>query len=373
MRLTALAALLACTAPALAGPLDPPPGPVQSTFKTLTQVEPRIEINATNTPGDANSLYKITQPGSYYLTGNITGVVGKHGIEIASSSVTIDLGGFELLGVAAMGSFDGVNVSTASLFNIAVFNGSVRNWGDDGIDLGTIVVTNCRVTDVFASGCTGIGISTGVATTLSNCSASQNSGGGINIGAASNAVNCSAYNNASNGIVIGFGSTASNCSAYANTASGIATGNSSTVSGCSSYDNDSHGINAGSGSAVTHNAVRLNSLDGILCGSQSLILGNTCSFNGQAAGVGAGIRAAGADNRIEGNNCTGADTGIKVDSAGNIIIRNSCSGNTTNWDIVANNIYGPILDRTAPVSSSVSGNVAASTLGSTDPNANFTY
>jgi parallel beta-helix repeat protein len=372
VRLTALAVLLACTAPALAGPLDPPPGPVQSTFKTLNQVEPRIEINATNTPGDADSLFKITQPGSYYLTGNIAGVVGKHGIEIASSGVTIDLGGFDLAGAPAMGNFDGITATSALLTNIAILNGSIRNWGDEGIDLATFAVTNCRVTDVSASGCTGFGIFTGVATTLSNCSASQNSGGGINIGVGSNAINCSAYNNASNGIVIGFGSTASNCSAYANDGSGIATGNSSTVSGCSVYDNAANGISAGSGSTVTHNAARLNSLDGILCGSQSLILGNTCSFNGQV-GVGAGIRVANSDNRIEGNNCLLSDIGIKVDSAGNIIIRNSCSGNTVNWDIVANNIYGPILDRTAPVSSSVSGNAAASTLGSTDPNANFTY
>ena len=51
--------------------LDPPVGPITSTFKTLTEVEPRIAINATNTPGDADSIYIISQPGSYYMTGNI--------------------------------------------------------------------------------------------------------------------------------------------------------------------------------------------------------------------------------------------------------------------------------------------------------------
>ncbi|HRJ49802.1 MAG TPA: hypothetical protein PKU91_04680, partial [Phycisphaerales bacterium] len=81
-----------------AGPLDPPAGPVAGTYKTLTEVEPRIAINAVNTPGGANSLFRITQPGSYYLTGNITGVIGKHGIEIAASGVTIDLMGFDLQG-----------------------------------------------------------------------------------------------------------------------------------------------------------------------------------------------------------------------------------------------------------------------------------
>jgi len=57
-----------------AGDLNPPPGPVASTMKTLSEVEPRIAVNSINTPGDADSLFKITQPGSYYLTGNITGV-----------------------------------------------------------------------------------------------------------------------------------------------------------------------------------------------------------------------------------------------------------------------------------------------------------
>jgi hypothetical protein len=66
-------ALLAASAILTAGPLGPPAGPVASSYKTLTEVEPRTAINAANTPGDATSLFKITQPGSYYLTGNITG------------------------------------------------------------------------------------------------------------------------------------------------------------------------------------------------------------------------------------------------------------------------------------------------------------
>ncbi|HRJ49801.1 MAG TPA: hypothetical protein PKU91_04675, partial [Phycisphaerales bacterium] len=88
---------------------------------------------------------------------------------------------------------------------------------------------------------------------------------------------------------------------------------------------------------------------------------------------GANIHATGNDNRIEGNNCILADRGIDVDAAGNIIVRNTCSGNTVNWDIVANNVVGPILDRTAPASAAISGNSAPDSTGSTHPNANFTY
>jgi len=106
--------------------------------------------------------------------------------------------------------------------------------------------------------------------------------------------------------------------------------------------------------------------------SGCVVLANTCSFNGNG-GDGAGIHATGSDNRIEGNNCTGADRGIDVDVAGNIIIKNTCSGNTINWTIVANNVVGPILDRTAPASAAISGNSAPDSTGSTHPNANFTY
>src|SRR2546423_524274 len=85
-----------------------PPGAPAPTMKTLDQVEPRIPVNATNTPGDASAVFKITQSGSYYLTGNITGVSGKHGIYITTGNVTLDLMGFDLVGVA--GSLDGVHV-----------------------------------------------------------------------------------------------------------------------------------------------------------------------------------------------------------------------------------------------------------------------
>jgi parallel beta-helix repeat protein len=105
--------------------------------------------------------------------------------------------------------------------------------------------------------------------------------------------------------------------------------------------------------------------------SQCIVSSNTCSFNGNGAGDGAGIHAISTDNRIEGNNCTGADRGIDVDGTGNIIIKNTCSGNTVNWTIVASNAYDPIV--ATPSGAAVNGNTAAAALGSTDPNANFTY
>ena len=93
----AAATLVALAGFAIAGPLTPPVGSVASTYKTLGEVEPRVAINASNTPGDNDgtpSMFKITQPGSYYLTGNVAVGSGLDGIEIASANVTIDLNGF---------------------------------------------------------------------------------------------------------------------------------------------------------------------------------------------------------------------------------------------------------------------------------------
>ncbi len=377
-----------------AGPISPPPGPVVSTHKTLSEVEPRIAINAINTRGDANSTFKITQPGSYYLTGNITGEVGKHGIEIVASGVTVDLNGFDMVGVPGMGAFNGVCATENNLTNIAVVNGSLRSWGADGVDIGSWGERNCRVDRVLASGNADKGINVSDGSTVTHCSAYNNAGIGIFAGNGSTIANCTAYDNAGNGISSAFGSTISNCTAYGNGGNGLSSSSGCTITSCTAYDNDGSGISTSNGSTVTHclaqnNAVhgivvnagstvadctaRLNTLNGIACAVGCVIRDNTCANNGNGAGDGAGIHATGADNRIESNNCISADRGIDVDVAGNIIVRNTCSGNATNWDIVANNVVGPIIDRTAPGSAAISGNSAPSSLGTTDPNANFTY
>lgn len=375
-----------------AGPLNPPAGPVASTYKTLTEIEPRIAVNAANTPGDATSLFKITEPGSYYLTGNITGVANKHGISIAASGVTLDLNGFELVGVPAMGAFDGVSVTASSRTNIAVINGSVRNWGDAGVDLGAFNAANSRVDGVRASGNAGNGISIGTGGTVSNCTASSNSVNGISAGfgcTVSNCtafqntdtgigtnfggtvLNCTAYANTNTGISINFGGTITNCTAYQNTGRGISTESSCTVTHCTAAQNGGTGISTSFGSTVEGCTVQNNFLDGILCGSSCVIRGNTCHFNGRDDG--AGIHAVGNDIRIEGNNCTNADRGIEVDSPGNIIIRNTCSTNTSNWDIVIGNSVGPIVIAGTNTSNIIGNGPVASTLGSTDPHANFSF
>ena len=269
-------ALLVTGAALYAGPLNPPAGPVAPTLKTLTEVEPRIAINLTNTPGDNDSLFKITQPGSYYLTGNITGVVGKHGIEIAASGVTLDLNGFDLVGVPGMGAFDGVSVVNGGVGNVTVRNGSVRNWGDEGIDLSIALIS--RIDGVLATANLGNGIHVGNGGTVSNCTAFSNSGDGIANGSSCVVSNCAVFDNSGVGIRASIGtSSITECLVSGNAGGGISVGNHCTIARCT---------------------VRGNALDGILCASACLIVDNLCADNGSGASVGAGIRVTGSDNRI---------------------------------------------------------------------------
>lgn len=388
-RLAALAASFFGVS-AFAGPLTPPAGPVAST----PGPEPRVAINATNTPGDANSTFKITQPGSYYLAGNINGVTGKHGIEIAASGVTIDLNGFDLVGPPALGTFDGITVGISNLKNISIRNGSVRDWGDDGVDLRVLPATVATLSDLRASGNTGDGFAVHDETSFTNCIAISNGANGFLINESSIIRDCVATRNTGSGFQtesgcsisasianqnvadgfnLGIGNTITSCSAYLNGGDGIQTSTNAIVSACTVYSNTLNGISTSNGSNISGCAVRFNTLDGIRVASLCTVINNTCTSNGNLAGDGAGIHAVGTDNRIEGNNCASADRGIDIDSSGNIIIRNSCTSNTTNWVIFANNVVGPILDRTAPGSAAINGNAAPDSTGSTHPNANFTY
>jgi parallel beta-helix repeat protein len=346
------AMLLVATGVSMApgGPIDPPSGPVAPTHKTLTEVEPRKVLNQTNAPGDSDSIFRITQPGSYYLEANLTGVAGKHGIEIAASGVTIDLNGFDLSGVPSMGNFDGIRTSAIGFESLTIRNGAIREWGGDGIDLVSSLSFNVRIDGVVASHNTGSGIQTGSGGTVTHSSAYFNSGNGITAGGS---------------VVI------ADCSASRNGAIGISGGSGTTVARCSSYFNNTSGISVAIGSIVTECTAQSNGTDGILCGQRCTIRGNVCSQNGNLA-VGAGIRTVAVGSRIEGNHCSSADVGIDIDGTANVIIRNTCTNNTINWTIVAGNVVAPIV-QAATNAAAISGNTSAGSMGSTDPNANFTH
>lgn len=118
-RATILAAALlaaASTAIIIAGPLTPPPGAPAPTYKTLSEVEPRIPI--------ASLPFSISTPGSYYLTANLNNPsASTDSIAVLTPNVTIDLNGFVLSGGRAAIA---VNAGTAG-GSVTVTNGTIRN------------------------------------------------------------------------------------------------------------------------------------------------------------------------------------------------------------------------------------------------------
>ena len=390
-----------------AGPLNPPAGAVASSYKTLSEVEPRVAINATNTPGDANSVFKITQPGSYYLQGNVTGVVSKHGILITADNVIIDLNGFALIGVA--NSRDAINDSGGALLTgLTVRNGSVSGWTSGSAlfagNVAHVTVANLSVRKVLLegiwagnsariSGCavTGArnGLRAGIGSFVQECRVVTTTEQGIDIGDDSHVERCQVRSAAQNGIRTGARSVITHCEVRSSALDNINAGGGTLVEACTANDstggrgiyvannaivsrcvtvaNNKHGIevsdrsevsdciargNGQSGIRITyvgsvHGCVaNSNSVCGILCdeGGFVTISENACSENGGGT-QGAGIRVAGASgNRIENNNLLVNYRGIDALSGRNVIARNTAAGNSNaDYSIVAGNTFGPVI------------------------------
>lgn len=117
------------------GALTPPAGAPAPVMKSLDQIESRIPLNTV--PGTNNAVHVISQPGNYYLTGNVVGSAGKYGILINADDVSIDLNGYTILGSGA-GSLDAITVLNADGGpgeRLIVRNGSIRKWGGAAISM----------------------------------------------------------------------------------------------------------------------------------------------------------------------------------------------------------------------------------------------
>lgn len=165
------AMLTMCVCPGSLAQIDPPPGPVADTMRTLAEVEPRVPVSTL--AGDASAVHVITEPGAYYLTEDVVGEAGKHGIEIrlapgVTGSVSIDFNRFSLIGVP--GSLDGVHCIGAtmarggepvsginvSLEQICKGCNAIGGWGGDGIHCESI--GSVGVSGIGIDGCGGDGV-----------------------------------------------------------------------------------------------------------------------------------------------------------------------------------------------------------------------
>jgi hypothetical protein len=313
--LTALLALVGFIGLAFAGALEPPASAVDgagnpvSTMRTLDEVEPRTPISSLP--------FIISASGSYYLSQDlIMGTVGG-GMLIAADNVTLDLNGFALIG--APGSTNGIAVNDPQK-NIFIRNGTIRDWGDDGVS--GLNARNSR---------------------LENLQVSDNLGAGLKIGWGSVVTNCTTFNNTDGGVVARDNSVVTNCTADSNGGNGITVGLRSVVTNCSVSFNGGEGIEAGAGSKVSGCVAGSNTANGIKVTHRCYLISNNCISNG-LNGDGAGIVVTGNSSRIEGNNVIGNDRGIEVTGILNIIIKNTVGGVDSYTTIGPNNNYGPIVN-----------------------------
>lgn len=315
LRFVAVALLASAIASAsLAGPLNPPGGAPQSTGR----FGPRIEINDLNTPGDANSVYKITQAGSYYFGRNLVGQDAKHGIQIEASNVTIDMNGFTLQGVERLGaSLDGIRIFSDQA-NVTIRNGQIADFGGDGIE-GNIA-RQCTIEDVVVTDCGLRGISIDSGASIRRCLAIDNGSFGFEIAEYSRVSECIAEG-CSVGFVLDQGSVVTECLASGNTTDGFQTTTYSVVSGCVARGNGQHGFNAISSSAYVDCIASQNGGSGFLLGSG---VAERCHAR---ANTGPGFFLSSGSRVRDSSSLNGLSDGIEVFSNNCWIDRCRVSGN----------------------------------------------
>lgn len=378
------------------GALTPTSAPAPS-MRTLQQIEPRTPVDDTHTPGDANSLFKITSPGSYYLTGNISFIprLGdasqQSGIEIQSNDVTLDLNGFRVSSSAGTNGLNGIIVN-GNYKAITIKNGTVAGWNLDGI--------------------AALGVTSG---TFENLTLDNNNDDGLVVGGTASIRNCRATNNKNRGIVADNNSTISDCEARSNPKAGIVgttrcvisrcvvadatsgdgivadnycivesctvnnafnfgikTVNRPNISNCTVTDCGHVDVNGVSGGILLHYAgtvrncaISFNRIGIEILGSSdgggALIENNQLDSNS-----GGGIDILSSGNRIDNNSiCCSAGPAIRTHEGGNFIVRNHAIGNNggaADYVLGGNDTVGPIV---------VGKGTISGIAGGTSPWANF--
>lgn len=361
--LASLIVLAACPAAAHAqGSLTPPPGPPAPVMKSLDQLEPRTPLSLATTPGDADSVFLITAPGSYYLTGPLSVPAAFSGIEVASDGVTIDLAGFTISGQTD--SHYGINAAPSPRRSLTVRNGSIRTMGREGVYAPATARDNV-FEHLVISGGGRAGIWAGNAI-VRDCAVSQCTGIGIFLQgqSGSSVEGCVASGN-TDGIIV-FNGLISRSSAIGNTNMGLSVGNSGSIRDCH-VEGSVTGVN-GANLSVTGCTIR-NCTDGISVNIACQISGNLIVASPLATGT-TGIRIGNSGHRVEGNNIFRMAIGIRATGAGNLILGNSFRETTTALNVVAGNRVGTLLTGTS--SAAINGNTGGG-LGTTDPNANLIY
>ena len=245
--------------------------------------------------------YTITTSGSYYLTGNLSST--NNGIYVNASDVKIDLMGFTISGTDS-GGYHGV-YSTSSSSNIEIVNGSVRDYGGNGVFFNHADQTNIRLIALNIIDNVGTGIDLlGDANLIQNTVVEENSGNGIRLQGDDNNVSHSLIkNNGSSGInTSGAGSKLLNNHLVGN-GHGAVVGLNAIIDSNVVSSNSGWGLYVAGDSVLENNVVTDSGLTGVLVLSGGVVLRNNNSSNNQQYGFAIGGTAKSVlDSNLASNN-----------------------------------------------------------------------
>lgn len=312
----------------------------------------------------------ISSPGSYIVTGNLSGTGG---INITSSNVSIDLNFYSLTG--SVGNTTAGIKANGSLKSINVFNGTIQNWSESGIDASS--ANACQFANIHVIDNGEDGLSAGTSAIISNITSNGNDFNGLTSGAGSNITLCSAKENGGTGIDASASSTISQCNSSSNNLIGIKIGNGSVISGSTSNGNLSHGISTGTSVKINNCTSYSNMLSGFFLGSANFVDGNVARLNSRHGyettndvtlknnladdNAQNGFHSTFSGGVLESNVSTDNAIGYNITSTSWLITKNSASTNVTSqFSIAGGNTVGPIV---------TSANIGTNN----NPNANFEF
>lgn len=131
-----------------------------------------VLINQSTVMATGGFPYRITQPGSYKLSGNLVVPDGVDGIDILADDITIDLNGFRISGTAPGSPPFPAGIS-GNATAVTIRNGTILGF-NVGIDLGG---SNHLIEEIHATGSNLYGILIAGAVVRRNTASGNGSGG----------------------------------------------------------------------------------------------------------------------------------------------------------------------------------------------------